>query len=471
MESWRVLNLGMTKYRHACTPSQVAGRPIYGRGGTEPRAVVGRRVGALLSLRMSFSRVQVGRRLSVADSAALKAGQSGVLGRRECAVRLGELTRNLRRAETRANVEFSVVFGLLSLRVFDLVQGTFAMVTGSLAASTDPGLELTVFLLLVAESLLLGAWLVKRRSVQPCAWPIVADFGLALVTVGLVPAYISRSAVWTMWPWPVPVTLSTVVLLGASFARWRFVLAGSCMLALLYVAVMVLPLRGDSLGRSTAAVNSLAYPGFAVLAFLFIRFVRRLATIADDARARVAALEREQGKARIHELLSYLRLDRFADADEELRLIMIADAQAKYEEMSSYVYGTDNLGDLEAHMRKALKLHPNLRVRTVVNVDSGVELAEEVLQQLQRALDTALSNAEQHAAGAEVVVSARSEGGQLVVTVRDDGPGFDLASTHRGFGIGEILGRQLEAVGGRGVVDSAPGRGTEVRIILPARQS
>ena len=270
--------------------------------------------------------------------------------------------------------------------------------------------------------------------------------------------------------WPYPVTLSTVVLLGASFVRWRYVLASSCALALLYVTVMALPLTGDSTGRSTAVVNSLAYPGFAVLAFLFTRFVRRLATIADEARARVAQLEREQGKARVHELLSYLRLDRFAESDEEMRLIMVADAQAKYEEMRSYVYGTDDLGDLDAHMRKALKLHPRLRVRTVVNVDSGAELAEEVLEQLQRALDTALSNAEQHAAGAEVVVSARSEGGQLIVTVRDDGPGFDLASTPRGFGIGEILGRQLEVVGGHGIVDSAPGRGTEVRIIVPTRQ-
>jgi hypothetical protein len=68
MESWRFLDLGMMKYRRACTPLQVAGRPIYGREGTEPRALVGRRVGALLSLRMSSSRVQVGRSLNVADS-------------------------------------------------------------------------------------------------------------------------------------------------------------------------------------------------------------------------------------------------------------------------------------------------------------------------------------------------------------------------------------------------------------------
>ena len=405
-------------------------------------------------------------------AAALKVGHSGTFGRKECAVRLGGLMRNLRRPDTRANVEWSVVFGVSSLRAFDLVQGVFAIATGSFAASTNPRLDVTLFAFVVVESLLLGAWLARRRSVQPSAWPIVADLALALVTVGLVPAYISpvqRPGAWTMWPYPV--TLSTVVLLGASLSRLRYVLASSCALALIYVAVTALPLTGDNSGRSTAVVNSLAYPGFAVLAFLFTRFVRRLATIADEARARVAELEREQGKARIHELLRYLRLDRFAESDEEMRLIMIADAQAKYEEMRSYVYGTDNLGDLDAHMRKALKLHPNLRVRTVVNIDSGAELAEEVLEQLQRALDTALSNAEQHAGGAEVVVSARSEDGQLVVTVRDDGPGFDLASTPRGFGIGEILGRQLEAVGGHGVVDSAPGRGTEVRIIVPARSS
>ena len=105
--------------------------------------------------------------------------------------------------------------------------------------------------------------------------------------------------------------------------------------------------------------------------------MRRLASAADEARARVAELEREQGKARIHELLSYLRLDRFAESDEEMRLVMIADAQAKYAEMRSYVYGTENLGDFNGHLRKALKLHPSLRVRTVVNVDSGAGLAED----------------------------------------------------------------------------------------------
>jgi signal transduction histidine kinase len=387
-------------------------------------------------------------------------------------VKLRDLTRNLRRPDTKADVEMSLVFGFLILRAFDLVQGLFAVATGSLTASTNPRLDMTLFALFTVESLLLGVWLARRRSVQPFAWPIAADLGLALVAIASVPAYISRVprfAVWTMWPYPV--TLATVVLLGASLTRWRYVLASSGALALIYVAVMALPLNDDTSGRSTAVVNSLAYPGFAALAFLFTRFVRSLATSADEARARVAELERDQGKARIHELLRYLRLDRFAEADDEMRLIMVREAQAKYEEMHSYVYDTEDLSDFDAHLQKALKLHPSLRVRTVVNVESGTALAEEVLEQLQRALDTALSNAEQHAPGADVVISARSADDHVIVTVRDDGPGFNPASTPPGFGIGKILTRHLEVVGGRGFVNSAPGHGTEVRIVVPKRKA
>ena len=40
-----------------------------------------------------------------------------------------------------------------------------------------------------------------------------------------------------------------------------------------------------------------------------------------------------------------------------------------------------------------------------------------------------------------------------------------------GFGISEILGRQLAGVGGTSVVESCPGAGTVVRITVPARQA
>ena len=92
------------------------------------------------------------------------------------------------------------------------------------------------------------------------------------------------------------------------------------------------------------------------------------------------------------------------------------------------------------------------------------------LAQLERALDTSLANVEQHAPGANVVLSVRPEPGHVAATVRDDGPGFDAASIRPGFGIGEILGRQLAGVGGTGTVESSPGAGTVVRIMVPVEQ-
>jgi hypothetical protein len=100
----------------------------------------------------------------MAQSCGIESRAIRYVRRRGGAVRLGDMTRQLRRPDTRANVELSVVFGVLSLRAFDLMQGTFAVATGSLAASANPRLELTVFMLLVVESGLLGAW----RSAGPC---------------------------------------------------------------------------------------------------------------------------------------------------------------------------------------------------------------------------------------------------------------------------------------------------------------
>jgi signal transduction histidine kinase len=166
----------------------------------------------------------------------------------------------------------------------------------------------------------------------------------------------------------------------------------------------------------------------------------------------------------------YLRLDRFAQADDETRAVMIAQAQAKHEQMRSYVDGTGGTPGLQARIEAVLRLHPAVAVSSQVEVGPDVQVSTETLDQLERVLDTALANAEQHAPGANVMLSVRSGADHLSVTVRDDGPGFDAASTQAGFGISEILGRQLAAVGGTGVVESRPGTGTMVQITVPADQ-
>jgi signal transduction histidine kinase len=369
---------------------------------------------------------------------------------------------------TAEGVERTVVLAFVGIRTFDLGQTAIALSTGGLAASTAPEVDLVLVIVVALESMLLSRWLLRRGSVLPLRWPLVLDFVLAVGLVLSSPGYLSpasRLTVWTMWAYPV--TLSTVTLIGGVLPRLGQVLAASGVLALAYLAVVAVPLAGDESGRATALANAFAYPGFASVAFVFCRFVRRLANTADRAQRRVAELERDRGRARVHDLLVYLQLDRFALADKQTQITMMTQAREKHQQMRSYVDGTDDAQDVEEHLLGILRLHPLLAVRHIVDIAHGVQLSSEVLEHLGRAVDTALANVEQHAPGAEVVVTLRSDHDQLVVTVRDNGPGFDPAEFRAGYGIAEILGRQLELVGGRSTVSASPGKGTDISITVP----
>jgi hypothetical protein len=372
---------------------------------------------------------------------------------------------------TRDGVEFGLARIGLGIRAFDLTQAAISSLTGSLGKSINPGLDLGMLGLISLESLLLGVWLARRRSVIPFAWPYAVDLLLSATALGSAAFFTTaddRISVWTMWPYPV--TLSTVVILGGACVRWWSVLILSGTLAGAYLAVVAFPLAGNSSGVATALANSVAYPGFAMVAFLFCNFVRRLATTADDAQTRIVELENERSRAIVHELLPYLKLDDFATADEKVQARIADQRQAKYEQMRSYVDGVGGPSDLEELVRHGVGLHRALSPRIIMDVDGYVELLREVAERLERALDTALANVEQHAMGANVVVSVSSAPRTVTVRVLDNGPGFS-ASLHRpGFGIAEILGRQLAEIGGSATVNSIPGRGTVVEIVVPREE-
>jgi signal transduction histidine kinase len=83
----------------------------------------------------------------------------------------------------------------------------------------------------------------------------------------------------------------------------------------------------------------------------------------------------------------------------------------------------------------------------------------------QRIAGEALTNAVRHAEATRITVSVTDEGDQLVLQVKDDGRG---AVTPRNGGVGLASMRErAEAVGGTLHIDSAPGRGTVVRAVLP----
>jgi signal transduction histidine kinase/ABC-type uncharacterized transport system substrate-binding protein len=88
---------------------------------------------------------------------------------------------------------------------------------------------------------------------------------------------------------------------------------------------------------------------------------------------------------------------------------------------------------------------------------------------LYRVTQEGLGNVARHAKARHACVAVSREGTDVVLTVGDDGRGFDLAEARRQHGgLGLIsLDERVRVVGGRLVIESHPHRGTELRIVVP----
>jgi signal transduction histidine kinase len=78
----------------------------------------------------------------------------------------------------------------------------------------------------------------------------------------------------------------------------------------------------------------------------------------------------------------------------------------------------------------------------------------------------ALSNALRHSGADEIEVRVEGDEERVVVTVADNGRGFDPGRAPRGMGLANMAGR-VEAAGGSFHLETAPGKGTVVRASLP----
>ena len=100
-------------------------------------------------------------------------------------------------------------------------------------------------------------------------------------------------------------------------------------------------------------------------------------------------------------------------------------------------------------------------------------LAPEMETTCFRITQAALTNAARHAQADHVDVNVEVERGKtLVLTIRDDGAGFDVQAAMQRASQGDSLGLlsmqdRAEQLGGRLIIHSQPGEGTEVQVRLP----
>ena len=85
---------------------------------------------------------------------------------------------------------------------------------------------------------------------------------------------------------------------------------------------------------------------------------------------------------------------------------------------------------------------------------------------IYRIVQEALTNADKHGAAARATVSVIEQDGQVHVTVRDDGRGFDQTAATAGFGLAGMRER-VELLGGQLELSSVVGKGTTVTATLP----
>jgi signal transduction histidine kinase len=125
----------------------------------------------------------------------------------------------------------------------------------------------------------------------------------------------------------------------------------------------------------------------------------------------------------------------------------------------------DDFGLLPALEWQAREIGKRTGLRVGVASEMSAELPEEHKTCVYRVVQEALHNCAQHAQASAVQVCVVHQADQILLTVQDDGCGFDPQRV-RGLG---LLGMEERArhLGGTFQIDSQPGRGTLLRVTLP----
>jgi hypothetical protein len=101
--------------------------------------------------------------------------------------------------------------------------------------------------------------------------------------------------------------------------------------------------------------------------------------------------------------------------------------------------------------------------------DDGQAIPKDIAITLFRIVQAGLNNVIQHANARNVTLELTAVGNEYSFTLRDDGRGFDTNSAHDSWPHG-IMGMQqrVRALGGKFSLESVPGRGTTLRVTVPA---
>src|SRR5205823_12769340 len=107
------------------------------------------------------------------------------------------------------------------------------------------------------------------------------------------------------------------------------------------------------------------------------------------------------------------------------------------------------------------------RLEVDLEIQDGVRLAPDEQIEVFRIVQEGLANARRHAGARRAEVRITERDGERLVSVVDDGSGFDGAEIAPGQGVKNMRARAA-SIGGGLRVQSVPGRGTALVVVLRA---
>ena len=170
-----------------------------------------------------------------------------------------------------------------------------------------------------------------------------------------------------------------------------------------------------------------------------------------------------------------LRAERPAEAEKAAAIVRLANEAARQTRLTARILeGADGVGDLKTALESlATNISENYRVRSTVRADGApLPVSAPVAAQLYRIAQEAVRNAVEHGGAREVLIQLTFGDQSLLLTVQDDGEGFDSKTTGHGMGL-RIMRYRAQSIGGSCEVHTGASKGTTVycRVPLQAQSS
>jgi NarL family two-component system sensor histidine kinase LiaS len=114
------------------------------------------------------------------------------------------------------------------------------------------------------------------------------------------------------------------------------------------------------------------------------------------------------------------------------------------------------------------------RARLGMQITTSLEpvcLPPEREETLLRIVQESVANAVRHAGASMITLVLKPSAGEVELSIRDDGRGFDLERSQQSHGLGlRVMQERMQEAGGTLHLHTAPGKGTSIVVRLPQEE-